>query len=285
MKKCFYCLIWLLSIFYVVGCARSPAYKQDQNYYKGDNQAYYGGAGGKSPTHRIESMGQPKKRVMVLNFWNDTPIKQGDIGLFAADELKRRIHQTQRLIIPADLKTEFGTQDFVHGDKVKVAQLIREGRRMGVAVLVIGRITKIVFRQRGDEVGLLRQKQSLAAVDVEIKLFDVSGGREIMAAGKSGESSSNTMVAFESNNLESKEYRAELTKLAVRNAVGMLVPDVIKAVEKMSWSGHVAKIVGQKVYVNAGKVSGLISGDILKVLSPGDDIYDPATGAYLGRSE
>ena len=25
-------------------------------------------------------------------------------------------------------------------------------------------------------------------------------------------------------------------------------------------------------------------GDILKVMTPGDDIYDPATGAFLGRT-
>jgi hypothetical protein len=270
----------------LAGCQRSNRFKQDQATYRPEPQSYYNKPmQGKTPTQRIEMMGQPKKRVMVLDFWNDTPIQVGDMGRFAADELRRGLHLTQRMIVPTDIRTERVTQDFIQGEKIKVAQLIREGRRMGVAIIVVGRVTKIVFRQRGDDVGLLRQKQSLAGVDVEIKMFDVQGGREIMASGKSGESSSNTMVALESANIESPEYRADLTKLAVRGAVGQLVPDVIKSVEKMTWEGRVAKISGNKIFVNAGRTSGLVGGDILKVLTAGDDVYDPATGAYLGRSQ
>ncbi len=266
------------------GCARSAGYRNEQDYYQPEApSSYYSRK--KTPTDRVESMGQPRKRVVVLNFWNDSPVKSADLGLFAADELRRGLYLSQRVILPTDVKTELGTEDFVHGDKVKVAQLIREGRRLGVAVLGIGRITKITFRQRGDDIGLLREKQSFAAVDVEMKLFDVAAGREIMAIAKGGESSSKAMVALESQNFESPQYRNELTKFALRQAAAQLVPEVIKAVEKTSWEGRVAKVTGGKIYINAGKASGLISGDILRVLAPGEDIYDPATGAYLGRAQ
>jgi len=279
--------IWLAVVLLVfVSCQRSPAFKRDQDYTRSsDAVSYYANKSGKGPTQRIESMGQPKKRIVILNFWNDTPVKQNDLGAFAADELRRGLYATQRVILPTDAKTELGTADFIQGDSVKVAQLIREGRRMGVAVLVIGRVTKVVFRQRGDEVGLLRQKQSLAGVDVEIKTFDVAAGREIMAAARSGEAASNAIVAFEGASIESPEYRAELTKLAVRNAMSSLVPEVIKSIEKMTWQGRIAKANGTRVYVNAGRASGLVGGDILKVLTPGDDVYDPQTGAFLGRSQ
>lgn len=268
-------------------CQRSPQYRHDQDYGSSDGAtSYYGKQGaGKSPTARIEQMGQPKKRVVILTFWNDTPVPQADLGMFAADELRRGLFLTQRLILPPDAKTELGTEDFIQGDKVKVAQLIREGRKLGVAVLAIGRVSKITFRQRGDDIGLLRQKQSLAGVDIEMKLFDVAGGREIMADAKSGEASSNAMVALDTKGIESPEYRGELIKLAVRNAVALLVPDVIRSVEKLTWEGRIAKVSGSKVYVNAGKASGLVAGDILKVLAPGDDVYDPASGAFLGRSQ
>lgn len=266
------------------GCQRSPQFKRDQDFYSPDPASYYNPKG-RTPTQRVESMGQPKKRVVLFNFWNDTPVKQAELGVFAADELRRGLHLTQRMILPTDIRTDLSTEDFVNGEKVKVAQLIREGRRLGVAVLAIGRISKVVFRQRGDDVGLLRQKQSLAAVDMEIKVFDVAGGREVLAVSRSGESSSNAMVALENSNMESPQYRAELTKLAIRQAAAQLVPDVVKAVEKMAWEGRIAKVQGKKIYVNAGKASGLVTGDILRVLSPGDDIYDPATGAFLGRSQ
>ena len=75
-----------------------------------------------------------------------------------------------------------------------------------------------------------------------------------------------------------------MSKLAIRNAVSAMVPDVVRTIEKMVWQGKIAKISGTKIYVNSGKSSGLVAGDILKVLSAGDDVYDPSTGAYLGRA-
>ena len=48
---------------------------------------------------------------------------------------------------------------------------------------------------------------------------------------------------------------------------------------------YFCKIVGNKAYLNAGRSSGLLGGDILKVLTLGDEIYDPTTGAYLGTAE
>lgn len=271
-------LVWAAS------CTRSPQYRQEQDTVTADPGSYYNRASN-TPTQRVQSAGQPKKRVIVFNFWNDTPVKISDLGNFAADELKRGLHLTQRLILPADTKLELSTEDFIQGSQVKVAQLIREGRRLGVSVLVIGRISRIVYRSRGDEVGLLRQKQSLVAVETEIKVFDVAAGREVLASSRSGEASSSAMVALEGGSLDSPQYRGELTKLALRQAAAGLVGEVIKAVEKMTWEGRVAKVQGNKVYINAGKASGIVAGDILRVLAPGDDIYDPQTGAFLGRAQ
>jgi len=274
-------LLFLALLISLSGCKRSPEFKQDQDYYRPES-GYYNR--NRSGTKAVESMGQPKKRVMVFSFWNDTPVRMNTIGRFAADELKRGLSLSQRMIVPQDLQTVLATEDFVSGEKVKVAQLIREGRRLGVAVVVIGRITKVVFRQKGDEIGVFRQRQSLAAADVELKVFDVSAGREVAAIGKSGEAASTSNVALEDENLESQEYRGELMRLAVRNAMTALVPDVLKTIEKMIWQGRIAKISGNKIFVNAGRSSGLVAGDILKVLTPGDDVYDPSNNAYLGRA-
>jgi len=275
------------------GCARTSQFQKDQSVTQ-DPPSYYSknpASAGKTPTDRIAAMGQPKKRVIVFDFWNNTPVhlgreKDNELGKFAADELRRGLHQTQRVILPTDVKTELTTADFVQSgnEKVRVAQLIREGRRLGVAVAIIGQISRSVFRTRGDEVGLFRQRQSMSGVDVEIKVFDVQAGREIAALGRSGEASSNAVVAIEGDQLESPEARGELAKLASRNAMVGLVPEAIKTVEKMNWEGSIAKLAGSKIYINAGKNSGIVVGDILKVMAAGDDVYDPASGAFLGRT-
>jgi hypothetical protein len=274
----------LLASFGALACQRSPAYRRDQGYYEPEHGSYYDRAKS-STTQKVASLGQPKKRVVILNFWNDTPVKQADLGLFAADELRRGLFLSRHVILPTDIRTDLSTENFVNGDSVRVAQLIREGRKLGVSVLGIGRVTRVAFRQRGDDVGLFSKKQSIAAVDVEVKLFDVQGGREIMAIGKSGEASSDTMSALESSDIESAEYRGELTKMALRHAMTLITPEIVRSVDKLTWQGTIAKIVGSKIYVNAGKSSGLVAGDILRVMTQGDDLYDPQTGAYLGRTQ
>ncbi len=269
-----------------LSCARTKKFERSQKYYQeAPKSFYYSPNSRQSVVQRIEQMGQPKKRIIVLDFWNDTPVDVPDLGEFTANELRRELHNTRRVILPKDMRLRLSTKDFIDGENVRVAQLIREGRKMGVATLVIGRIAKITFRQRGDEIGLFRQKQSIAAVDIELKIFDVTGGREIMAIARSGVAGSNKVIAIEDENIESKQFRAELAKLALRQASKTLVNDVLKGIEKLNWNGKIAKIVGTKVYINAGRGSGLVGGDILKVLTPSEDIYDPDSGAYLGRAE
>lgn len=268
--------------------------RDEKSYYSGpkaqpggqaSGTPYNGpGASGASSTRQIEKLGQPKKRILVMNFWDDTPVRYGDMGSFAAERLRRELYETRRLLLPPDLKVELNTADFAQGDQIKVAQLIQEGRRLGVSALVIGRINKVVFRQRADEVGLLRKKHSRVGVDVEVKLFDVSAGREVAAVNKGGEVATDILIAIQGKVTESPEYRMKLTEEALGNAVDKAIPEIIHGIEKMAWEGRIARVAGSKVYLSAGRTSGLIGGDILKVLSSGDDIYDPENGAFLGRA-
>jgi hypothetical protein len=277
----------IITIGFAGGCQRSPQFKREEAMGRGDFGPSQGVAktSGALSGGRFDSVGQPKKRVMVLNFWNDSPAKEVDLGGYVAGELQRGLYLSQKVVIPTDIKTELTTADFVQGDQVKVAQLIREGRKLGVAVIIIGRISKVVFREQGDDVGLLRQKTSIAAVELETKLFDVQGGRELLAISRFGETSQKTVSTGFSNSQESADSRVAITRLAAMEAVAHLIPDVMASIDKMMWQGRIAKIVASKAYLNAGKASGLAAGDILRVTTPGDDIFDPVTGAYLGRAK
>ena len=49
--------------------------------------------------------------------------------------------------------------------------------------------------------------------------------------------------------------------------------------------GRVAKIIGTKIYLNAGRSSGINLGDIMKVITEGQEVYDPESGAMIGTSQ
>jgi hypothetical protein len=267
-------------------CVRTNDFRKDRAFYEETPPGYYKDSEfGAQKSQALERLKGPKKKVLVLSFWNDTPAGDESLGEFTASEIKREFSVGGQILFPDDKLVSTVTKDFVDGDRVQVSQLVREGRRFGVSAIILGRISKINFRQNREEVGILRQSESTVSVEVEMKVFDVSTGREVGTYSRAGSAENATRVIVEQDAISSKNARNELAKEAIYEAVQKLIPDAVLAMEKMDWQGRIAKMIGNKVYINAGRASGLLAGDILKVLSPGEEIVDPLTKAFLGRSE
>lgn len=260
------------------GCARSRGYQQDSDYYQDGNRR-------ESATVRAERFGQPKKRIFVFPFVNATPVGGAELGQFIADELSREIRQTRKAIVAENLHVTETSADFFNGDKVRMGVLTREGKRLGVSLLVLGRIKRVTYRRNGDDVGLFRQKSAVAAVDLEMRVYDVTDAKEVVLDERSADSSSNQFNIFgNDDDSDPRSARVELVQMALRQGAQIFARDAGRVIEKISWEGRIAKITGVQVYINAGRITGLNIGDILKVMTLGEDIYDPLTGAYLGRS-
>jgi len=50
----------------------------------------------------------------------------------------------------------------------------------------------------------------------------------------------------------------------------------------LDWTSTIAKIEGENLYINAGKLSGLRIGDTLEIFGPGKEIIHPTTKISLG---
>ena len=73
-------------------------------------------------------------------------------------------------------------------------------------------------------------------------------------------------------------------KLAVRDAFMGLIRTIASSIEKLSWEGRVAMVSGERIFINAGRLSGLQVGDILKIAEDGEEVYDPETGRFIGHA-
>jgi hypothetical protein len=276
--------ILLLSL--LTSCMRGSGYRKDRDFYEDAQGGYYQDRDESSAkSEALERLKGPKKKVLLLSFWNDTPVGDESLGAFVASELKREFSIGGRILFPEDALVNTVTKDFVDGDRVQVSQLVREGRKFGVSAVILGRISKIQFRQNREEVGILRSAESSVVADLEMKVFDVATGREVGTYPRTAAASNSTRIMIDEDAMTSKAAREELAKQALYAASQKLIPDAVLALEKMEWQGRIAKIAGNKVYINAGKASGILAGDILKVLSTGEDIIDPVTKSFLGHSE
>jgi hypothetical protein len=66
-------------------------------------------------------------------------------------------------------------------------------------------------------------------------------------------------------------------------AVELLADDLLKSVLYLDWHARVVSVESGRIYVNAGRLSGLQKGDILEVYAAGQQIVDTATNSPMGK--
>jgi len=72
---------------------------------------------------------------------------------------------------------------------------------------------------------------------------------------------------------------------AIDLAIEMIADDLLKTILTLDWHARVASIEEGKIYINAGRLSGLEKGSLLDVYAPGEEIIDTKTKMPLGRTK
>ncbi len=266
--------------FSFASCSRSPGYSRDQ-VKSGRGQT----EGERNKVmNAVEKFAPLKKRAVVLALWNDTPVK-GKFEVQAKNYLREALLDSDKLNLVDDKEIPLRSQDFyLDSDKLDVAHVSENGKKWGVSLVILGRISKIAFRRQDDDVGLLRPTEAKAAVSVELRLIDVAQAKEIALGEGAGLSENSTMNLFGQDPQDAESYRNDVVAEALGEAVHKAIPSLLKEVDRIQWRGKIIKVAGAKLYVNAGRATGLQVGDILKVSSQGTDIFDPDSGLFLGRT-
>src|SRR5690606_27574895 len=108
---------------------------------------------------------------------------------------------------------------YLDADKVNVAHLAENGRKWGVSLIVLGRVSKIAFRRKDDDVGLLRPTAAKAAASVELRLVDVAQAKEIALGQGAGLSENSTLNLFGEGAEYTESARNELVADAIADAI------------------------------------------------------------------
>lgn len=228
----------------------------------------------------------PRHRVLVLPFLDErrgTPQQVLDV---ARQTVVRELIKTQHFVVvspedfPQDPK-KFMTEE----NEYDLAQVSRLASAMGVNAVIEGKVLALKAKKQGDAVGLIRQMRAEVSSQVRVRIFAGKNGKEIYNELRSGEAdATSTRVAERANGSENLADDPEMVKTAIRKAFVSAIPNIIRSMEKLSWEGRVAMVNGERVFVNAGRLSGLQVGDILKVTEEGEDVYDPETGKFIGAA-
>jgi len=227
-----------------------------------------------------------KKKVALLTFFNESPYGGQDLGVTATEEFRRELSRTSQFVVDPMAKKIFGSSKEIYaGGGVKLVQLSRKAKVAGLNFVLFGRIIDARIREKVDEIGVVRETKSYTEAKLEIRIFDVNANKEIYSDTIRSFADDSSFRFFQRDRETHLQYRRELLRYVVKVAVRKSIPKIVDVSSKLDWVGRVAKIIGNKIYLNAGRSSGLNIGDILKVMSDGHEIFDPETGAMIGVSK
>ena len=236
--------------------------------------------------NKVSEFSPIKKKIALLTFYNESPMGGEDLAIIATEEFRREMIKSRDFLIDPEGETIFGNSKEIYaGGGIKLAQLARKAKMSGVNIVVFGRVKEARIRQKSDEIGFVRKLKSMAETYVEIKVYDVLTNKELFSDTVDGNISDDNLRFYQEESEENLAYRQDLLRYSVKVAVRKFVPRVTKIASRLDWMGRVAKIIGTRIYINAGRTSGINLGDILKVITEGQEIYDPESGAMIGMSQ
>jgi hypothetical protein len=229
--------------------------------------------------------GDLRKRLFILPFIDGTPRKSDATAQAARNGFMHTLgHSTDSLVVvslsdfPGDLSRLRNEQEF------DLAAVSKNVASLGVAAIVEGKVLEVRVKRLSDEVGLMRSVRAQVEASVRLRVWGVRNDKELLNEIRQAKvESSTTRFAKQSNTDRELEEDPKLIEEVVVKAFQGATLEISRAIQRISWEGRVAMVKGEKIYLNAGRLSGLQVGDLLRVVGEAEEIFDPETGALLGK--
>lgn len=226
----------------------------------------------------------PKLRVGIVDFVNKSSYGAGRLGSSASDILTTELFKTGAFIVVerTQLKQVLGEQALGQTGAVSSETAAQAGRVLGLNALVTGSISQFGVSTGGADYRIYKQKVQTAKCTVDVRVVDASTGQLYFADSGKGE--------FEKKSQEvlglgtQAGYDETLGQEALRSAITKFMDNLVQKLQNVEWSGAVASVSGNEIYINAGREVGLNPGDLLTVHTLGKEIIDPQTKVSLGRT-
>lgn len=225
----------------------------------------------------------PRKRLMVLPFLNNAAARSERVSQVARDAFVRSLRKTDDFVIVSNTDFPKDIAGYLKNGQYDLEAMGKIGGGMGLSAIVEGRIIEIRARRISDEVGIVRQVRARIEATVQLRMVNTKNGTIMLDETRTAEvEDSTTRVAERAINDRYLEEDPKLIDAVVTKAFYGMVQRISQSVEKLNWEGRVALVKGDRIYLNAGRLSGLQVGDILKVTEEGEEVYDPESGSLIG---
>lgn len=226
-----------------------------------------------------------KKKVAVIDFENKTAYGVNRLGTSCSDILTTELGKSARVILVEreKLGRVMEEQNLQKSGEAALDPLVATGKTLGLNAIVTGSISQFGVNTTGGDYLLYEYKKQTAEVTIDMRVVDVSNGRVLWT--DTGKGSATKKVSTVIGMGGRSGYDETLEGEALRAAIVKFVNNIIEQIDRTEWTCYVAEVENNKIYLDAGKDSGLKPGIELKVVHPGKAIVSPATGLVVGNTE
>jgi hypothetical protein len=213
-----------------------------------------------SPSKSISS--GLKKKVLIPYFDDRTTAGEEVLGDWMAEKLMEEVNRKSLQILFADYQMVKGFLekkgiDLKNLRTPRVLQMLNEN--FGIHAIVIGQLsgpyiftTKTLNSQNGTASALIK---------IDISLIDTFSGKIL----KDLSANNPTFSAKEKGPFSEEKARDKAIDLTIAS----LGRSLARELDGLDWFCRIAKVEGEEVYMNAGKLTGLKVGDVMEVYQPG----------------
>lgn len=226
----------------------------------------------------------PRKRVMILPFLDSSEKRPQELRDKARSAFIMDLNRTGEIVAVDSSELKIDLSKMMSGGQYKLAEIAKLAQTLGMNAVLEGKINDIRIKRKADNVGIVRHLATAFEVVAQVRIIQARTGKELFNTVKTVTVEEKGVRVAE--RVETDRFltnNPEMIEVIVKDAFLEFAPQVLGALERVSWEGRIAAINGDRIYLNVGRVSGLQVGDLLKVLEDGDDVYDPESGGHIGR--
>ncbi|OPX92587.1 MAG: hypothetical protein A4E62_01188 [Syntrophorhabdus sp. PtaU1.Bin002] len=211
-----------------------------------------------------------KRRVIVLPVTDRTNYRQEHLGELATKRLISRLENTGAIICidPNSVNMK--------GDLLNPRNMKTLNELHGVQAVLNPSLSD-VFTSTSKIEGKDERETSFAVSKMGVDVYNTDTGSVMrQLSGRNP-----VFLSREKGDLSSEKAKIKAIDLSIE----IIADDMLKAILTLDWHGRIASVDKEKVYLNAGRLSGLEKGGVVEVYSPGDQIIDPKTNTSLGTTK
>lgn len=150
---------------------------------------------------------------------------------------------------------------------------------IGVDLLIVGSLSEFGRKTVGSTGFASATKRQVAFAKVDIRLVDVRTAQVVFATAGAGEASTETSSTFGFGSQAA--YDGTLNDTAIRHAVDDAVSRLSTTMDNRPWQTYLLKAEGNRVFIGGGKSQGLREGMQFTILTQGEQVRSPQTGAMI----